>query len=337
MDDPAGADYRLNRLVPLAENRLALAAAHRLLARLSDQEPLLGLSPLYVYGPVGGGKSHFLHGLAREILAAHHAARLTIIDPGEPFTPPLMPGAAARQLEVVLIEDLHRFREHAFREEDIAQLLDCCRLPGRLALVGSRTLPQQVSWLGTRIVSRLLQGLVVCLPAPGPESRVRLAQEFAARRQLHLAQPALEELAQLLPASIRRLEACVSALQQLPTGVAEPIQALQRLLAVETSASEQDGPGRHLARIVERVARFFQVQPRLLRGPRRERRLLLPRQVAMFLARQMTRLPLQRIGRYFGGRDHATVLHACARVRRDATVDPALAGLLHELHSEPAL
>jgi len=264
-----------------------------------------------------------------EILAQDSHAHVIVMGPDDSARAAL--SLEPSQLDVLLIEDLHRFREHSIREKDLFRLLDSCRLWERPVLVSSRALPQSLGWLGGRLLSRLLQGLVVHLPEPGPESRVRLVLEFAAREHVPLTAEVLQPLRDRLPASVRQLKAFVSLLRQTPDGLDRAEQCLDLLRGQESRS-----PQFQLSRLVQSVAGFFQVPARLLRSARRDRRLLLPRHVAMFLARGETRLPFKRIGQYFGGRDHATVLHACCKIERQSTADPGLAGLLRDLRSQMA-
>ena len=91
-----------------------------------------------------------------------------------------------------------------------------------------------------------------------------------------------------------------------------------------------------MERIAQRVGRYFQVEPRQLQSRARSRNALLPRQVGMYLARQLTELSLQQIGAYFGGRDHSTVLHACRKVEEAMAHDRTLSGAVRQLHADLA-
>jgi chromosomal replication initiator protein len=330
MEGPERMDFRLSKYVPLPENRVVVAAAQRILDCLALGKPLTGVTPMFVYGPVGCGKSHLLHGLVQAIRERFDKASITFMHPAEPAVQ--RPDAARHtaEPEILLVEDLHRFGVQTIQEEELVRQLDEARLPGRLVLVGSRRPPKRLQ-LGSRIISRLQQGLVLSLCQPGVASRARLVLEFAARRQLPLQPALLEPLVDRLPSSIRQLEAFVAGIQQTRDGLFRMGSILDSLReGGEHSAS----PQRRLHLLVERVAELFVVPPRSLRSSRRDRRSLLPRQVAMFLAREQTRLPLKRIGQFFGNRDHATVLHACRKVEHDARGNPAFAELLGELRME---
>ncbi len=326
MDGFKDPDHRLSRFIPIAENRLALNAIHRLLDRVGRHASLVGISPLFVHGPVGVGKSHLLHGLVNAMLEQDSLTRPLVISPDD------LAGAAysarGSPLDVLLIEDLHRVREHVLCEEGLIQWLDDCRSSERPVLVSSRSLPRSLGGLGSRALSRLLGGLVVHLPEPGIDSRVRLVLEFAAREQVPLTAELLQPLKDRLPASVRQLKALVSLVRQTPQGLSRLADCVDRLHGPEGAS-----PQFQLNRLVQSVAGFFRVPARLLRSARRDQPLMLPRHVAMFLARRETRLPLKRIGQYFGGRDHTTVLHACCKIKRQSAADSGFAGLLSDLSS----
>jgi chromosomal replication initiator protein len=122
-------------------------------------------------------------------------------------------------------------------------------------------------------------------------------------------------------------------------GAVHQLDALQKLLRRPPSLADlrehflADGGKPTVERIVAHVSGYYRVEPRQLQSPRRQRRLLRPRQVGMYLARQLTPLTLQQIGAYFG-RDHTTVLHACKKVAAALKTDPALSGAVRQMHAE---
>jgi chromosomal replication initiator protein len=109
------------------------------------------------------------------------------------------------------------------------------------------------------------------------------------------------------------------------------VEMLAEYFGVEAEANRPT-----VERIVQRVGRYFQVEPRQLQARSRARGTLLPRQIGMYLARQLTELSLQQIGAYFGGRDHSTVLHACRKVEKALACDARLSGAVRQLHADLA-
>jgi len=238
---------------------------------------------------------------------------------------------ACRRCDLLVIEDLQYLPRGA--AETFVQLCDD-RLARQMPTVFTSLLaPGRLTRFPARLTSRLAAGLVVGLEPLGPASRLALLEDRASRRHLAVSHDVLAWLAthvigggRELQGAMERLEALSKLHKRLPdvTVVAAHFRA------------EADSSAPTVTRIVERVSGYFQVEPRQLQSRRRYRNALLPRQVGMYLARQLTPLSLQEIGSYFGGRDHSTVLHACRKVERALSHDFVLSGVVRQLHADLA-
>jgi chromosomal replication initiator protein len=174
---------------------------------------------------------------------------------------------------------------------------------------------------------------VVALQPLGPASRLALLQDKAQRRQLAVGTEVLTWLAEHLTGGGRQLEGAAAQLQTLAQLRRDPLD----LDTVAGHFREQAEAGRvTVERIAEHVGDYFAVEPRQLQSRRRYRNVLVPRQVGMYLARQLTELSLEQIGAYFGGRDHSTVLHACRKVHEALEHDAVLSGAVRQLHASLA-
>lgn len=313
------------RFLVLRENRSALAAVQRLAARPSSRRLP---NPLYLHGPAGSGKSHLVSALIDEITRRDPRLLVTAIT-AEDVNQRSQPVADTAG-DVVIIEDVQQLRRQ--QSEAMVALFDA--LEARAvqmvftAVVGPRDLD-----LPARLRSRLASGLVVGLGPLQATSRLTFLQEGATRRQLALPRNVLAWLAERLPGSGRELDGALSRLEVLSRTTSQPLDVptVAELFAEQAEASRPT-----VERIVARVSTCFHVQPRDLKSRRRSRQVLLPRQVGMYLARQLTRLSLEQIGACFGGRDHSTVLHACRKVENALQKDPVLSGTVRQLHAELA-
>jgi chromosomal replication initiator protein len=166
-----------------------------------------------------------------------------------------------------------------------------------------------------------------------PDSRRIFLQECANRRGLNVRADAIVWLAEHLTGSVRQLEGAIARLAELTRldGQVLDVETLAEHFGVEASANRPT-----VESIAQRVGRYFQVEPRQLQARSRTRGTLLPRQIGMYLARQLTELSLQQIGAYFGGRDHSTVLHACRKVEKALAQDVRLSGAVRQLHADLA-
>ena len=324
--------------VPLPENRSALAAFQELgrclLANQSDQ----AVNPLYLHGPAGVGKSCLVAALVEEVAPGVNARVLSANAFPLPWDQDEASAAQerydeARRCDLLAIEDLQHLP--ARMTEAVVQLLDE-RLQRRLptictAAAGPALLAHRGSLLPTRLTSRFAAGLVVALPPPPAASRRLLLQELARRRGLDLAHPVLDWLADTLTGGGRQLEGALNEIAALQKLGPLTLDELQTHFQVQADAGRPT-----VERIVHRVSAYFRVEPRQLQSARRHRSLLMPRHVSMYLARRLTRLSLEQIGAYFGGRDHSTVLHACRKVENAIKSDATLSGAVGAIHAELA-
>jgi chromosomal replication initiator protein len=185
--------------------------------------------------------------------------------------------------------------------------------------------------MSARLGSRLAAGLVVGLDPLSAPARLALLQDKAQRRQLAVHPEVLAWLAEHLTGGGRQLEGALARLETLARLRDQPLDVA--IVAEHFREQIKEG-GPMVEHIVQRVGGCFQVEPRQLQSRRRSRQVLLPRQVGMYLTRQLTGLSLDQIGAYFGGRDHSTVLHACRKVEQALIQDAALSGLVRQLHAE---
>lgn len=305
------------RIVPLPENRLALAAVQRVALDLGSDEH----NPLFLHGPTGTGKTYLSTAILDQ--ATHPMGDGQIIA-ATAWT------REAGDCDLLVIEDVQHLPSRS--AEALAGLLDERRAQRLQTVVTANVGPGELPF-PARLRSRLAAGLVVgLLPFPAASRRV-LLEQGAQRRRLALAPEVLTWLAENLVGGGRQLE-----------GALAQVEALARLtpgpLDVETVAAHFHEPADAVRPTVERIASrvggYFQVDPRQLKSRRRYRNVLLPRQVSMYLARQLTGLTLEEIGSFFGGRDHSTVLHACRKVEEALAHDTDLSGTLRRLHADLA-
>jgi chromosomal replication initiator protein len=315
----------LARFIAMPENASALAAVKDF-----AQDPEHAARLLFVHGPTGTGKSCLVGALAealdRSVCSLSANAFPLPWDQDDP-------GAAercdeARRCDLLIVEDLHHLPARA--TETLVEWLDERERRGLPTVITANAGPAQLSHRGealpVRLTSRLAAGLVVALEPPGAASRRAFLMEQARRRGLDIGPDILDWLAMVLTGGGRQLEGALNRLAEL---AAPTLAEVQTLFAEQVDAGQPT-----VERVVRRVSAYYRVEARQLRSARRQRSLLVPRQVSMYLLRRLTSLSLAEIGACFGGRDHSTVLHACRRIEEAIQRDARLSGAVQQLQAE---
>jgi chromosomal replication initiator protein len=236
---------------------------------------------------------------------------------------------AARESDLLILEDLQHLPPRSV--DAVSRLLDYRLVRDRQTVVTASLGPGQLTELPRRLTGRLTVGLVVGLGPFSPMSRLTFLQARARRRQVTVDRTILAWLAEQVGGSARQLDGALGRVEAL----ARMLGRAPTLLEVQEQFQEEAQAARpSVERIIERVGRYFAVEPGQIRSRKRGRNALLPRQVGMYLARVLTPLSLQQIGAYFGGRDHSTVLHACRKVEQAMARDSSLSGAVRQLHAD---
>jgi chromosomal replication initiator protein len=325
----------LNRFIALPENRSALDAVEQLARRLTAAEPRRKpFPPLFLHGPPGSGKSHLASGLVDQVVAGSGRAvqMLAAVDLGRMLIEPPSPGNDLRRdlrnCDLLVVEDVQHFPATA--AEALAHLIDHRQARSRCLMATGSAGPAALGHLPNRLTSRLASGLVVGLEPLSAASRRALAEELCRQRRLHVTAEVLDWLAREPSGGARPILGALARLEALSRTVPPPLG----LKAIAELPAGPDATQTAIERIARLVAEAFAISPRQMKGKARRRNVLWPRQVGMFLARRLTGLSLVRIGAFFGGRDHSTVLHACQKVEQQRGEDPALATTLRRLEAE---
>ena len=328
--DPAGRRQLANRLlhpaqtfdsfVPGPANEFAWRAAEALAeGETSD----IGL--LYIHGGFGFGKTHLLNATALE---AKKRGRRPLFLGAEDFMRQFL-GALHRKdtlsfkeelrgADLLLIDDLQHICRSAATVSEFLHTVNAFADQRRKVVIAADKPPAALDSLGEDVRSRLSGGLVIGLDKPGRTTRLAIlkakAEEFARQRSsAMLPNEALERLADLEEASPRDL---IGLFTKLAT-YADLTKKTVTLEVVEETLGQQRSGKLHKTSIEDiqrKTAEFYKLDMRDFHSPQRTRRVARPRQVAMYLARELTQRSLPEIGKRFGGRDHTTVLHACRRV-----------------------
>jgi chromosomal replication initiator protein len=295
------------------------------------QAPGKSYNPLFLYGGVGLGKTHLLHAIGQHVVVHKKGARVAFVS-SEKFTNEYIDGIQNNQLvrfrkryrqtDVLLIDDIQflagkeRIQEEFFHtfnalHEGHKQIVLTCDRPA-----------SEIQNLEHRLVSRFEWGLVTDLQPPDVEMRLAILQKKAQIMGVKLPDEIMQFLANRIRANIRRLEGALIRVASYAalTGKELSLEMVESLL--REVLHEEGRFAINIEAIQKRVAEHFDIRLADMTSKRRPENIAFPRQVAMFLSRQMTDTSLCAIGEAFGGRDHGTVLHACRLVKDRMEVDP---------------
>jgi len=295
--------------------------------------------PLLMFGPSGVGKSHLLRGMVERFRRVRPDAlpRLSCgADFSREFCQAQEVGSLAevrqqlRDVDCFALDDVHALADKPHAQLELLCLLD--RLKNRQAsiLVTSRAAPHELP-LMPLLKSRLCGGLTIPIHVPSLATRQAFVQRFAAELEVELSAQVVDRLAQVTPATIPELRGFLLQLKQVQSDESAPID-LELVSRVIEQRAGKHVPGAR--EIIKKVARYFGLTAAELTGPSRRQTTVLARDTAIFLTRHLRRDSFERIGTYFGGRDHSTVMHAFQKItkqRRDSLVNAAIVELLQRL------
>jgi chromosomal replication initiator protein len=311
--------------VLLKENRLAHSAANRLLESENDGPWLV-----YLYGPAGVGKSHLVRHFVRE--ARRKTPRRTVVCETAGEFLAALTQAFSRQdrvefqqryveADLFVLEDLAPLQGRIPAQRMLITILDDLRRAGHRALATCATRPGGLQKMLPRLINRLRGGLCVPIELLGRTSRLGFAKHVAASRQIPLSSQAATVLAEEGPGTPRELLAALVDLDlRTRNGRADSDHSLIHA-HLKSSRPAREVP---LQKIACAVAEFFQLPVAELRSWGRPKRSAVPRQVAMLLSRELSGRSAAQIARFFGRKNHTTVVHACRRTRILLAGDPAL-------------
>jgi chromosomal replication initiator protein len=319
-------------------NRLAHGAALGV-----AEMPGGAFNPLFLCGPPGLGKTHLLHSIGHYVRAHSPGMRL-LYTTGEAFTNEFLAAlrergsarfkARFRTVDILLLDDVQFLERKTRTEEEFFHTFNALYESGAQIVLTSDRPPRDLAALEDRLRERFQSGLVADLDAPDLPTRLTILRKRAAHDGLTHAEPdALELIAHRVTDNVRALEGALIRSVAYASLTGRPLDAA---LAEDVLAGLYPQPPRRtpsVAEIKAAACEAFGLTEADLLSSSRTQRVSWPRQVAMFLARELTQESLPAIGRSFGGRDHTTVLHACRRTTARIAVDPRAHQIVADLRA----
>jgi chromosomal replication initiator protein len=326
--------YRFDNFVVGPCNRFAHAACVGV-----AEQPGKTYNPLFIHGSSGLGKTHLMQSLCHSVLTRAPRARILYLSCEtfvNHFIAALEDGNLSkfrdkyRNVHVLVVDDIHLLANKEKTQEEFFHTFNTLYNAGAQLVLSSDSPPVEIPTLQERLVSRFSWGLVTRLETPCYETRVAILKRKSRERGRELPDDLARFLAERIETNVRELEGAVNKLlgfaalsgQELSLQLAR--QCLRELFLVQRGQPTIDD-------ILRVVTAHYGVKLSELQSRRRTNAIVVPRQVGMYLARRITRMSLEEIGHYFGGRDHSTVLYAIEKVAKLSRDDEGLRSTLTEL------
>jgi chromosomal replication initiator protein len=331
--------YTFDRFVIGKSNDVAAAAA-----QAAAQAPGKVYNPLFIYGDTGLGKTHLMQSIAHELVRRTPTLRIAYVGT-EQFTNEFIGAIQTgqmgdfrrrfREIDLLLVDDVQFLKGKESTQEEFFHTFNAIYEAGRQIVLNSDRPPREIPGLEARLVSRFEWGMVANVDSPDLEHRIAILKKKANLDHLDLTIPdeVIEFIAQHVKSSVRELEGSIikllayASFKHRDISVDLAREALRDKLRGASAADFPDVPPTTItvATIQQVVAREWGVTPDGLRSKTRTKQLTVPRQVAMYLCRELLALQLVEIGNAFGGRDHSTVIHSLERVAEDMAGEPGFA------------
>jgi chromosomal replication initiator protein len=328
--------YTFDSFVIGSSNRFAHAAALAV-----AEAPAQAYNPLFIYGGTGLGKTHLLQAIGQYV--GEHSRKLTVrYITSESFMNDFINSLRDKRIEgfkqryrtydLLLIDDI-QFLEHKERiQEEFFHTFNSLYEAGRQIVISSDRPPREISTLEERLRSRFEWGLITDIQPPDLETRIAILRKKVKTDGIHIPDPqVLTFIASRVSTNIRELEGALTRVVAFSSLTARPLTVELAQDVLKDVFPQGQAPEVSIERIQTAVIDRFGLSMEELCGDRRSQNIVYPRQVAMYLSRELTDASLPKIGREFGGRDHTTVIHATSKIARLIREDRSVYNLVQEL------
>ena len=299
-------------------------------------------NPLFLYGGVGLGKTHLMHSVAHYILE-HDPSKKVLYVTSETFTNELIDALKVgkngnelamttfrekyRNNDVLLIDDIQFIIGKESTQEEFFHTFNHLHVSGKQIIISSDKPPKDIETLEARLRTRFEWGLIADISSPDYETRMailRKKEELDGLEKYHIPDEVMQYIANNIKSNIRELEGSLNKLIALSNLENKPIDIPLAAEALKDMISPDDTRAVSPELIMDVVSEHFNVPVAELKGKKRNAEIVLPRQIVMYLCRNMTDTPLKSIGALLGGKDHASISHGVRKIENDLKTDEAL-------------
>jgi len=326
--------YTFEQFVVGATNRFAHAAAQAV-----AEAPARAYNPLFIYGAVGLGKTHLMHAIGHRVCLSDPRARVVYVS-SETFTNEFITAIKNNQtvefrnryrtVDVLLIDDIQFLEGKEQTQEEFFHTFNTLHEASKQLVISSDRPPKDIQTLENRLRSRFEWGLIADIQPPDLETKIAILQKKAENERVRLADDVAEYIARSIKSNIRELEGALirliafASLTGAEVNLATAQQVLKNIIEIQEKKVT-------IEQIQKRVGEHFGLRAQDLKIRSNSKVIAFPRQVAMFLVKQLTSASLPEIGRQFGGKHHTTVLHSIHKIETLRRADKDLNKTINRL------
>jgi len=327
--------YTFDSFVPGDSNRFARAAA-----LAAAESPGDAYNPLFIYGGVGLGKTHLMQAIGNYVHEKNPEKRILYMT-SETFMNEMINAiqlkktyefrAKLRMVDVLLVDDIQFIAGREATQQEFFNTFNELHNENKQIVLTSDKPPKDIQRLEERLCSRFEWGLVADIQAPDEETRAAILHEKVRQEKIEVPDEVIAMIAREIKSNVRELEGCLSRLVAYSNMTKGPIT-----LELSQNALKEIIDSRKIKiitaeMIMQSVSDYYNVTLSEMVGPTRKREITIPRQVAIYLTREMTGMSLPQIGTVFGGRDHTTILHSCKVMENTVRDDPGMKSLVNSI------
>lgn len=335
LDSNLNPKYIFENFVTGSSNRFAHAAALAV-----AENPGRVYNPLFLYGGVGLGKTHLMHAIGNKIKKNNPSLKVLYIS-SEKFTNELInsirdgnPEAFRqkyRNIDCLLVDDIQFLSKKEHTQEEFFHTFNTLHEANKHIIISSDRQPKEIPTLEDRLRSRFEWGLITDVQAPDLETRIAILRKKALIEQIDIPNDIMLLIASRIDNNIRELEGALIRVMAYSSIHKEPITMDLAQSALKDIFPENIKKPVTIEKIQDIVSNFYKIKLEDFMAKKRTRQIAYPRQIAMYLCRELTNASLPRIGELFGGRDHTTVIHAHDKIAQERLQDLKLDSTLKEL------
>jgi chromosomal replication initiator protein len=334
-DPHLNSKYTFETFVPGDSNRFAFAAA-----LAAAENPGDTYNPLFIYGGVGLGKTHLMQAIGNRVHQEDPSKRILYMT-SETFMNEMINAiqqkntyefrAKLRKVDVLLVDDVQFIAGREATQQEFFNMFNELHGENKQIVLTSDKPPKDIQRLEERLCSRFEWGLVADIQAPDEETRAAILREKIRQEKYEVPDEVVAMIAREIKSNVRELEGGLNRLVAYSNLTGNPITLELSETALREIIDSRKVKIITAEMIMQSVSDYYNVTLGEMIGPTRKREITIPRQVAIYLTREMTGMSLPQIGSVFGGRDHTTIMHSCKVMENTVREDPGMKSLVNSI------